>query len=368
MFKANTIDVVIPSFRLDEGILLGIFNVEKPVGFTINFFVIADNPNLEVPNSILKLDQQGAIKLVVNAENLGFSKTRNKGIGLGTGKWVLLLDDDIVPENSFLVAYTDSIISHPNAIGFAGVTEFPAPFNAATQAMELHGMTGHFKAANQYHELMWVPTANVMLNREEMDTSLFNEDLLKGGEDIEFLVRNSKLSGKKYIGVPNARVEHPWWNGGVIQTERTYRYGAGAAQIANLSAIRKHTYHDFTNTSETLLLLILSSPLIGVNWSWPLLISIILIVVGAELLTNLIRSVYLFKGISLSLAWYLFWLKNCYEFGYLFESLRTGRLLGFAERIDMSFAKENPSWFRLNKWKIVKMILILTGLLLLKFA
>ena len=88
----------------------------------------------------------------------------------------------------------------------------------------------------------------------------------------------------------------------------------------------------------------------------------------AELITNFIRSVYLSGKFSVSLAVHLFWLKNCYEFGYLFESLRTGRLLGFAERIDMSFAKENPSWFRLNKWKIVKMTLILTGLLLLKFV
>ncbi|MEJ2882493.1 glycosyltransferase family 2 protein [Pedobacter sp. GR22-6] len=368
MFEANTIDVVIPSFRLEERILLNIFNVDIPAGFKINFYVVADNPELNIPLSIGDLAQKGVINLIVNVRNLGFSRTRNKGIGLGNGKWVLLLDDDIVPEKSFLTAYADAIFSQPNAVGFAGVTRFPRPFNSATQAMELHGMTGHFKAAEKYRELMWVPTANVMLNREKMDKSLFNEDLLKGGEDIEFLVRTAKRSGEKYVGVPDASVEHPWWNNGRIQTERTFRYGAGAAQIAKLPAINAHTYHDFTNTSETLLLLALSAPFILSTYSWGVLSSLFVIVLGAEILTNVIKSVYLSGRLSLSLAAYLIWLKVCYEFGYLWENIRAARLNGFTERIDMSFGKEHPSWFRLNKWKIIKMILILIGLSLLRFV
>lgn len=365
MYKPSSIDVVIPSFRLDEQILLGIYNVDRPVNFDVNFYIIADNPGLKVPDSIQELAKNGMINLVINEENMGFSKTRNKGITLGKSKWLLLLDDDIVPDKILLKAYADAISKHPDAIGFAGVTNFPEAFNSATLAMELHGLTGHFKAAKTSSKLIWVPTANVMLNRDKMDDSLFNENLKKGGEDIEFLVRNVTLFGEKYIAVPDAVVTHPWWNNGAIQTERQFRYGVGAAQIADLPVIKRYTYHDFTNTSETLLLLVLAVPYIILNGSLSVFFTLCLIVLFAEFLTNLIKVVFKSKKFSFGVVVNLFWLKNCYEAGYLFESIKSGRLSGFAERIEMGFSKKNPSWFRLNKWKIIKMCLIGIGLLVI---
>ncbi|TKC02914.1 glycosyltransferase family 2 protein [Pedobacter frigoris] len=364
MHNVNSIDVVIPSFRLNEEILLGIFDVDHPVGFTINFYVVADNPGLKVPASIVELSEKGLIILVVNQVNLGFAQTRNKGIMMGKGKWLLLLDDDIVPDKHLLTAYADAIAEHRDAIGFAGVTNFPETFNSATRAMELHGLTGHFKAAKTHKKLMWVPTANVMLNRDKMDPALFNESLNKGGEDIEFLVRNVNLFGEQYISVPLASVTHPWWDNGAIQTERQFRYGVGAAQIAATPTISPYTYHDFTNTVETLLLLLLASPFIILNCSLYSFFLICLIFVGAEFLTNATKAIFKTSGFSLGLIINLFWLKNCYEAGYLYESIRSGRWSGFAERIEMGFVKKNPSWFRLNKWKIIKTCLIIIGLLL----
>lgn len=364
MYDVNSIDVIIPSFRLNEEILLGILNVHRPPGFNVNFYIVADNPGLTVPDSVLKLADKGALNLVVNQMNLGFAETRNKGIRLGKGKWLLLLDDDVVAGDRLLCAYAEAILKHPDAIGFAGVTNFPEAINLTTLAMELHGLTGHFKAAKTNKELMWVPTANVMLNRDKMDAALFDERLKKGGEDIEFLVRNVALFGEKYISVPEASVTHPWWNNGAIQTERQFRYGIGAAQIANLPVIRVYTYYDFTNTVETLLLLLISFPLIVFSYSWTYFFTIVFVVVLAEFCTTYIKSIYLSGKHSLMLAFHLFWLKNCYEAGYLFESLRNNRWTGFAERIDMSFSKKNPSWFRLNKWKIIKTCIIAIGLLL----
>jgi len=256
MYQSTSIDIVIPSFRLDENVLLNIFNVERPDGFLVNFYIVADNPLLVIPEEILKLASENKINLIKNEINLGFSKTRNNGIRLGNAKWILLLDDDILPSKKLLIAYAEAIKKNRDSIGFAGVTNFPLPFNAATRAMDINGTTGHFKAALDNKPLVWVPTANVMLNREKMDMTLFNEKLDKGGEDIEFLLRNSLLHKEKYTPVPNAVVEHPWWNNGAIQTERIFRYGRGAADIAALDTIKPYTYHDFLNTSELVVLLL----------------------------------------------------------------------------------------------------------------
>ncbi len=363
MYEAMGIDVVIPSFRLDEEILLTIFNLPKPESFSINYYLVADNPALVIPDRILQLAAGQKIILIQNEVNLGFSRTRNNGIRLGNSKWLLLLDDDIVPVNRLLTAYAEAISKYPNAIGFAGLTTFPAPYDMATLALDLNGNTGHSKGANEVEELMWVPTTNIMLNRDKMDPSLFSEELKKGGEDIEFLVRNAQLNGEKYISVPEAAVEHPWWDGG--HTKRLLRYGAGAAQIAPLPSIKPYTYHNFTNTTETLLLLLVCSPFIVLNYSLSVLFAMMFLVVLAEFITSIIQSIYLSGKYSLLLAFYLFWLKNCYEAGYLFESLKSGRLAGFGERIEMGFSKKNPSWFRLNKWKIIKICLIGIGLLVI---
>lgn len=363
MTDVNSIDVVIPSFRLDEEILLNICNLEKPEGFSVTFYIVVDNPLLPIPEGLLQLAIKDKIILVKNEVNLGFSKTRNKGIRLGNSKWLLLLDDDVTPEKNLITAYVDAIVKHPDALGFAGITNFPKPFNTATLALEVNGNTGHSKGANHHKDLMWVPTTNIMLNREKMDASLFDEQLKKGGEDIEFLVRNALLNGEKYVAVNDAVVEHPWWDGGA--TKRLFRYGAGAAQIAPLPAIKPYTYHDFTNTAESLLLLILASPLIFLYSSWIVFSLLVLTLIVAELLTNYVRSIYLSGKYSVALACHIFWLKSCYEAGYLYESLSTGRLSGFAERIELGFVKQHPSWFRLNKWKIIKMCLIAMGALAL---
>nr|WP_068886780.1 glycosyltransferase [Pedobacter panaciterrae] len=364
MYQNTSIDVVIPSFRLDEDVLLNIFNVERPDGFLVNFYIVADNPSLVIPDGILKLADDNKINLIKNEVNLGFSKTRNNGIRLGRGKWILLLDDDIMPSKKLLIAYAEAIQNNPDSIGFAGVTNFPLPFNAATRAMDINGTTGHFKAALDNKPLVWVPTANVMLNREKMDVTLFNEKLSKGGEDIEFLLRNSLSYKEKYIPVPDAVVEHPWWNNGAVQTERIFRYGRGASDIAALNTIKPYTYHDFLNTSECILLLLVFSPLVVALYSVNELFLLMFLVLFAEVLTNLIKVFYKSKSLSLPVALNLFWIKNCYEAGYLFESLSKGRLWGFAERIEMGFVKENPSWFRLNKWKIIKTILLLVMFIL----
>lgn len=358
MYIDNAIDIVIPSFRLDEDILIKIIKIDRPLNFNINFYIIADNPALTIPTTILNLADSGEINLVRNEVNLGFSKTRNKGIRLGNSKWLLLLDDDITPEKTLLIAYANAIVNHPDAIGFAGVTDFPKPFDSTTLALELNGDVGHCRSARENTELMWVPTTNIMLNRESMDPTLFNESLKKGGEDIEFLVRNVLFNNKKYIAVPDAVVEHPWWEGGT--TKRLFRYGAGAAQIASMPAIKKYTYYNFTNTPETLLLLLLLSPIVLMNYSLVILLLLVLMVIGAEFIINCIRGVYLTGRFSLGLMANLFWIKNCHETGYLVESILNGRFSGFCERIDMSFVKEKPSWFRLNKWKIIKMTLLVT--------
>lgn len=348
----DSIDIVIPTFRLDEKVLLDIIHLPQPEAFRFHIYIIADNPAASIPASIRALHDAGRIRLTVNPRNLGVAATRNAGIRAGNGKWILFLDDDVYPDQQLLYAYAVAISRHPDALGLAGSTRFPAPFNAVTTALEISGNTYHFKAAAYHDSLIWAPTANIMLNREKLDHELFDPALVTG-EDIDFLVRHCLASGERYISVPDALVTHPWWNNGQVQTKRMMSYGKGASQIARKLPVSNYTYIDFTNTSETILLLLLVMP-----FYTHFAATGIAAVLIAEYLTNWLKGGITGGSWSPVVGFYLMWMKNCREFAFLKESLFTGYWKGFARRIETGFVKPHPSPFRLNKWKIIKMILI----------
>ncbi|MGX5688859.1 glycosyltransferase family 2 protein [Arcticibacter tournemirensis] len=365
----DSIDIVIPSYRLDESILLPIFGLQQPVGFIIKYYLISDNPAVSIPSSILQLATAGKIVLIVNEKNLGFSPTRNLGIDAGRGEWILLLDDDIIPAPGLLLNYAYAIKNYPGSIGFIGLTSFPEPFNDVTKALFYNGSVGHFQSALKSEQLPWAPTANVLLNRKLLGNRRFDPSLKLGGEDIELLAGNSLARGMRYISVPKAEVVHPWWNGGKQQLRRLFRYGAGTAEVMNKKEFRSYAFIDFTNTSETLLLLlvlIVAGSIFGVNVRF--LIWMLPVAVIAELITCIVRGVKISGEFAAGLLWQMLLHKNMYEAGMLWNTLSNGRLHNFARRIDLGFAKKNPSPFRLNKWKIIKLtitiIMIITCILL----
>src|SRR6202012_1459568 len=122
-----SIDVVIPSFRLEEKYILPILQLDVPDSAIIKFYLVADNPKLKISPSILALVDNKKIFLTINKENMGAALTRNTGIDQGRGDWILFLDDDIAVKPDLLNTYVDAIISDPDEIGFIGFVRFTEP-------------------------------------------------------------------------------------------------------------------------------------------------------------------------------------------------------------------------------------------------
>ena len=341
-----------------------IFNLSPPAGFQVNYILICDNPQVKIPPAIQSLADEGNIKLLVNEVNGGPSYTRNRGIEEGNGQWILFLDDDIVPLPDLLSAYAEAINAHLESLGFVGVTEFPEPFNDVTSALDLNGAVGFFRMSRLKKEQAWAPTANLMLNRSLLGDRRFLTELTIGGEDVELLTRNSQENGKRYLSLPDAVVCHPWWDEGRSQIKRMFRYGYGNATILQLPHIRKYSCLDFSNTIETFFGLVLLAPFMliaGIHYGTVL--TLFGIVLLAELITNAIRSITVSHKVSPILIWQMMLHKNAQELGFFWALLRRGRFLSMCRMIDFGFKKAYPSPFRLNRWKIVK--LVVTALLLL---
>ncbi len=358
------IDIVIPSYRLEVSFLDHLINMDRPYDWQIRFFLIADNPQIKVPSAVMEWQREGKVELIVNKENLGPGATRNLGILAGSAPWILFLDDDVLPMPGLLQAYANAIGQYPEAIGFVGVTEFPEPVNAATQALVINGSISHFNLAKYKPSMVWTPTANVILNRSKMDPALFDPSLRKSGEDIDFLARNSFLYNEEYRSVPDAVVEHPWWNNGKVQTSRLFRYGEGGSEITALPHIRRYSYFDFANTVEIWAALLVLLPLGIVFGFTGWLAAIAVSVVVAEFFSNLVRVWLKVRTFSVGIALQLTWIRTMYEAGYLYASLSRNSWKSIMRRTDLGFVKPHPSPFRLNRFKIIKMILITLFLLL----
>ncbi len=355
----ESIDIVIPSFRLNEELLLNIFHLKQPEDAIINYYLIADNPKIRIPRLIQCLVDEGKINLIINDVNLGYSGTRNKGIDAGNSKWVLLLDDDIVPEQNLLFEYVNAIRDTPDAIGFIGPTLFPKALTHIEKALEVQGITAHAKEATIKAELSWAPTTNVLLNKDKLGSLRFTEGLFSG-EDILFLFSNAVKNNALYISVPNAIVYHPWWGGAKSTFQKMFYYGRGNTQITSIAPVKYFAYYDFLNSIESVFCLLI---LLLIFMFLPLPIAFVSILTGSILIIDLLICNLKCKKylgfFSMVIAWNLYLVKISWELGNFYEHIISGKIWNIGKRIDLGFKKKHPSPFRLNRWKIIKIVFIL---------
>lgn len=350
------IDIIIPSFRLDEEYLLPLIHLPKPIDWKFHYYIIVDNPSINVPDSIKELSENGFINLYINPENLGASASRNKGIDAGNSEWILFLDDDVVAEENLLFVYTEAIKESPDEIGFIGVTDFPQPMSKFTQALDSAYLTGIFKIAKTKDRFSWGVTANMMYNRSSMQELRFSQLFPKngGGEDVDLPMRICMRHNKEFKCLKEAIVIHPWWNKGKPHYERFIRYGIGNAYL--LTLYKKLSWYDFPNTVESLLILIVSTPLFIVFGHWSIWLTILLAIPIFEYIVVYIKERS--KGIrSFKTAYYVTLLKSSLDYGVLKTILKERKLNFLMRRAYVGFPKSNN--FHLNKQKIIKLSLFI---------
>ncbi|MFD0763434.1 glycosyltransferase family 2 protein [Mucilaginibacter lutimaris] len=360
-----SIDVIIPSYRLNPATLLPILNLKIPSGALVKFYLIADNPSIKPDEAILQLVDNQTVFLLINEQNIGASATRNRGIEAGAASWILFLDDDISVNNNLLTTYVNAIKGWPYETGFIGVVLMPPEPTLFAKAVSVNGSMGIFTVAQQKPDFAWGATANIMVNRKAVGNIRFSDAYPKtgGGEEVEFFLRvrqNNKF--KNYKSLPAAEVTHPWWGDGSTDFLRFYRYGKGNSYLAQ----RNNTYrwYDFLNTPETLLI-----SLIGLICTlhqrlhmavFFFLIATIII----EYIVNIVRVHRSIKKFAPVLSIYVMLLRNIYETGILLGNISRGRLQGLGERFNYEGGIKQHH-FRTNRFKIIKLLLYAIAMFLI---
>lgn len=248
----TSIDVIIPSYRLQSEYLIPTVQMDIPSETKVRYLIIADNPQAEIPNDFKVFIDNEKVILFRNEENHGAHKSRNVGIDNSTADWILFIDDDVKPSKNLLQTYVNEIKERPNEVGFFGETLFPEPINKFTRGLIACDILTFFFIAGYYKELKWAPTANVLIKRSAIGDKRFKEIFPKngGGEDIDFFLQIYEVTKKELQCLTNAKVFHSWWYNGKRNYTRFVRWSYGDALLHTI--FPQYTYYNFPNVIESL--------------------------------------------------------------------------------------------------------------------
>jgi GT2 family glycosyltransferase len=157
------------------------------------------------------------VRLLRNAENLGFCAANNQGIRASAAPFVALLNNDAEAEPDWL-AQLHSAFEDPR-VGMAAskilVYEDPRIIDKAGHLIWLDGQnrgrgTGE-RDCGQYEQMedvLWPDGCACMYRRAMLDDiGLFDEDLFAYGDDAELGLR-ARIAGWRCLYVPKAVVRH----------------------------------------------------------------------------------------------------------------------------------------------------------------
>jgi hypothetical protein len=101
------IDVVVPTYRCDVDMLARICNLEAATDASICKLIVVDKPDAHNLHDVLALQsyrENDLVRVYVMEKNEGAGEARNKGLSQSFGDYAVLLDDDVVPEDTLLDA------------------------------------------------------------------------------------------------------------------------------------------------------------------------------------------------------------------------------------------------------------------------
>ena len=257
-----TLDVVVPSFRVQLQFLEPILNLKPSPTCTTTFIIIIDDPSSPARVELeTKFASRPDVRIRTNDENLGASASRNRGMKESAAEWIVFLDDDVTPRPDLLVEAEKVIRANPNAVGFTGNAQFPPAESVFTTAAHLAGVTYFWDIAMKMPtetDMPWGVTANLIARRND-DGVEFNLQFPRtgGGEDIDFCRRKRDLwlpvTGHGFHAAPDVVVTHPWWNDGKRSYHRFFMWSKGDGGLVRLYP--DLTYIDQAPNSGELLLI-----------------------------------------------------------------------------------------------------------------
>ena len=259
------LDVVVPTYRCDATILRRICSqTSDRKGVSLEFIVVVDRPsapNLGEVRRLLDWTPNRVVRVWVHSENKGASLARNTGLAQSLADYIVLLDDDVIPDPELLDAYLGAVDRYPEARIFVGNTRFPKAKTVLERAMRLSEISYFYGIAKKMTYPPWGVTANMCV-RGPGRTIWFDPRYPRtgGGEDVDFCLRTRQRHGNaSIVAVPFAGATHPYWPDPICQV-----WGWAKGDALCLDSLPHATFYRFPNWIESIITLALVGAVSGV--------------------------------------------------------------------------------------------------------
>jgi nucleoside-diphosphate-sugar epimerase/glycosyltransferase involved in cell wall biosynthesis len=350
-----TLDVIIPSYRVDMRFLEPILQLQSSLTCTVMWIVIVDNRDAPGLGTLQhRHGHRADVRIRVNNVNIGASSSRNRGLDESAGEWAHFLDDDVLPALDLLKQAEKEIRAHPDAAGFVGNSHFPEATTIFTCALHLAGVTYFWDIASKMAEdIPWGVTASLIARRNVDDGVRFDLSFPKtgGGEDIDFCRRKRAGAKEGFRAAPNVRVTHPYWGGGTRSYWRFYMWSRGDGALIKMYP--ELTYLDGAPNSAELLLVSAATLFAGVLlWRRGLMMlgargaaALILANVTHDLYRHLLRDAARTQGDARYRLSGPLWMVAVAESALIRMFSELGRTVGQLERGEFEFIGRRFEWF-----------------------
>ncbi|GKY97878.1 hypothetical protein MPSEU_000745800 [Mayamaea pseudoterrestris] len=249
-FECILLDVVVPSYRIDLEYLERICRLQVPENVRTTFIIVIDNPvelnqmygtnKADDAAILMEIDlaekTKNNIRVRCNSVNSGASASRNRGLDESAAEYILMLDDDVIPNNDLLYQYETTLQTiSASTVGIVGMVRFPrrSDLPLLHAAVLMSYLTFMFEIASneKYKNPAWGVTANLLVRRSEIrfDTVYAKTG---GGEDVDFALRLVQETGGRLLTNPQALVTHEYWPGGMTAIlAHFYRWAIGDSAL-----------------------------------------------------------------------------------------------------------------------------------------
>lgn len=179
--------------------------------------IIVDNASSDgTPEFLATLG--GDVRIITNTSNLGFAKACNQGARAAAGRYIVLLNNDTIPQPGWLgeliaiadaeptVAIVGSRLIYPGSsrIQHAGIV-----FGPLREPYHIYqNIDAEHEAVNAVEEFQAVTAACMLVRREVLlEAGLFDEQYVNGYEDIDLCLKVRAL-GHRIMYTPKSVLYH----------------------------------------------------------------------------------------------------------------------------------------------------------------
>ena len=224
------LSVIIVNYQARELLLECLAALVPDLAPLASEIVVVDNDPADGAPRVLA-ERFPAVRVIANAENVGYGRAANQGIRATSGAFVLVMNPDCDPQPGATRTLLDYMRAHPR-VAIAGPTllrpdggieysarGFPDPFTFLFNRYSLlHRLFPRNRFSRRYllsdwdhaseREVDWLTGAFLMVRRAAIDqVGDFDEAFFMFNEDVDWC-RRMKVAGWANVFVPAARVVH----------------------------------------------------------------------------------------------------------------------------------------------------------------